>query len=282
MKIKNMFAALVILTTAFSLITPAQKMKPEEIISKHLDSIGKSEKRASIKNRILVGDAVVTFVTRKSPPAKGRIVLASEGEKLFWGMNLDSVDYPYERFIADGKKTKVFTIRTGGRSVLGNFISSNDFLIEQTLFGGALFTSWSLANPLDKKAKISSDGTKKINGRETYVLNYTPKGGSDIEIKLYFDQETFRHVRSEYARISSASIGRTIDESARQSESRLKVTEDFSDFKTIQDLTLPQTYTINYTIIGQNGTNEVVWKFNLSESAFNQKLDEKTFDMEGN
>ena len=109
-------------------------------------------------------------------------------------------------------------------------------------------------------------------------MNYSPKGGGDIDITLYFDKDTFRHTRTEYKRTSSASIGRTIDESARQSETRMKVVEDFSDFKEFNGLTLPQTYKLLYTITGANGTTEVEWAYHLTEFAFNQPMDEKTFD----
>jgi hypothetical protein len=94
---------------------------------------------------------------------------------------------------------------------------------------------------------------------------------------MYFDKETFRHVRTEYSRTSSASMGRTIDESARNSETRLKVIEDFSDFKEFAELTLPTKYRIHYSITGQNGTTEIEWVSNISEFAVNQKLDAGTF-----
>lgn len=278
MKSKKSAILLVFLTVFFSLSAMAQKLNPDEIIKKHLDSIGKAEVRAAIKNRIMVGSAVVKFITQKNLTSQGRLVLASSGDKLFMGMNLNAVDYPSERFIYDGKNAKVDFVRTGTRSILGNFVLSNKKILEESLFGGALFTSWAFMDLNNNDAKLSFDGTKKIGSAETYVIGYSPKGGSDFEIKLYFEKDTSRHIRTEYKRIASASMGRTIDESARQSESRIKVVENFADFKTENGLTLPHTYTINYSITGQSGTNEIEWNFALNEFAFNQKLDEKTFD----
>lgn len=271
-----------VLLAVFSSSVFAQKMKAEDVLAKHLESIGTAEARADIKSQIAVGDVLVTFVSQKNQTAQGRVVLASEGAKNFLGMNLNAADYPLEKFSYDGKKTKVAFVRTNVRSILGNFILSNDLLLEESLLGGTLATSWTLANTANNKAKISFDGAKKIDGKEAYVLSYTPKGGGDIDIKLYFDKETFRHIRTEYKRTSSAPIGRTIDESARQSESRLKIVENFSDFKVEKGLTLPHGYSLNYSITGQNGTNEIEWKFSLTEFAFNQNLDAKTFDAEAN
>ena len=150
-------------------------MKPEEILAKHLDSIGTSATRAADKTRIIVGDADVVFVTQKNLPAKGRIVLASAGEKNFLGLSLNSLDYPSEKFSFDANKAKVGYARVGVRSVLGNFVSSNNILLEESLLGGTLNTSWALLDMADKKVKLTYEGTRKIDGRETYALGYAAK-----------------------------------------------------------------------------------------------------------
>lgn len=265
----------------FAFKSHAQKIKSEDVVAKHLDSIGTAEKRASVKNQIVVGDAMVNFITQKTAPLLGRIVLASAGEKNFLGMKLGSVDYPSERFSYDGKKGKVSFVRAGIRSVLGNFILSNESILQEGLLGGTLSSSWALLDTASKKAKLSLSGTKKIGGKEAYVLNYLPKGGSDIDINLYFDKETFNHIRTEYKRISSAGIGITPDQSSRFNESRLSLVENFSDFRAEFGLTLPHSYRILYTITGQ-GTTEIEWTFKLNEFAFNQNLAANTFDAEAN
>lgn len=254
----------------------AQKLKAEEIISRHLDSIAAADKRATVTSLIASGEVRVEFVTQKNQPAQGRIVLATEGPKMFFGMSLNASDYPLEKFIFDGSKSSVAMVRSGTRSVLGNFVQSNSVLISHGILSGTLGSSWALLNSDESKGKLSTSGGKKIDGRETYGLTYNPKGGSDVRITLYFDKETFRHVRTEYKRTASASMGATIDESARQSESRLTVTEDFSDFKEFSGLMLPTKYKINYSVVGQN-TTEVEWVAEISEFAVNQKLDPGTF-----
>lgn len=259
-------------------LTSAQKLKPEEVVAKHLDAIGTGESRAAAKSRLAVGSAVVTFITQKNQKAEGRIVMASSGEKNFLGLNLNAMDYPGEKFSFDGSSAKVATVVNGQRSFFGNFIGSNDLILKDSLMGGALATSWALSDLSRTKAKISYDGTKKINGREHYVLGYSSKGSGDLDISLYFDKETFRHVRTEYRRTSSAGIGTGPDQSSGFSETRLKVVEDYSDFKTAGGLTLPHTYKVLYSITGQRGTTEVEWAYTLDEIVFNRTLDPKTFD----
>lgn len=192
-------------------------------------------------------------------------------------MSLNDTKYPHEKIIFDGNKTAVALVYTGNRSVLGNFIQSNSSIVSQGILGGTLSNAWALLSADQRKAKISSAGSKKIDGREAYALNFNPKGGSDLEITLFFDQETFRHIRTEYKRTASAAIGRTIDDSARQLESRLKVTEDFSDFKEYHGIMVPHKYRIFYSVVG-SGTTEVSWNSELSEFAINQALDAGTFD----
>src|SRR5688572_15005381 len=119
-----------------------QKLTAEEIIAKHLDSIASAEKRSTIKTLIAVGEVRVEYITQKNQPAAGRIVLASEGNKLFVGMSLNAADYPQEKFIFDGNKTSVGSVRSGTRSVLGNFIQSNNVILSQGIFAGTLGSSW--------------------------------------------------------------------------------------------------------------------------------------------
>ena len=275
-KLSTFFVLSLFLCAAVS----AQKMKPEDVLAKHLEAIGTAETRAAVQSMMAVGEASVSFVTQKNQSAQGRIVLASAGEKNFWGVSLNAADYPWEKFSFDGKKTKVAYVRAGQRTILGNFVLTNDMLLDDGLFGGTLSTSWALLRLTENKAKISSDGTKKIDGKETYALSYAAKGSGDVSVTLFFDKETFRHVRTEYTRTSSAGIGTNPNQSSGLRESRIKLTEDFSDYKTEKGLTLPHAYRVYYSISGQSQTTEIEWKFTLTEFAFNQKLDDATFDAE--
>lgn len=256
-----------------------QKMKAEDVVAKHLESIGTEQARKAVKSMISVGDAKYKIISKKNIEIGGRVVLASAAEKNFFGMNLEAADYQMDKLSFDGSKVKASFVRQGQRSLLGNFILSSEALLKESLLGGTLSTSWALLDMANKKAELSYDGTKKIDGKETYVLKYTPKS-SDLNIRLYFEKETFRHVRTEYKQTFSAGIGRNPNQSAGYDESRLTVTEDFGDFKKEKDLTLPHNYRLNYSVIGQNGTSEVEWTFALTEFAFNPTLDDKTFDAE--
>lgn len=282
MKVFKIAVSTGMLLCLLSLSVFAQKMKAEDVIAKHLDSIGTAEKRQAVKSQLTVGDATVKYIAPKNQNLQGRIVMASAGEKNFLGLNLNATDYPQEKFSFDGAKSKVAYTRLGVRSVLGNFVLTNDQLLEQSLLGGTLSTSWALLDWQKKNAKLSSDGTKKIDGKETYAIGYSVKNGGDIDITLYFDKATFRHVRSEYKRTSSAGIGTNPNQSSGFLETRFKITEDFSDFKEVGGLNLPHDYKINYTVSGQNGTTEIEWDFKFTGFVFNQVFPDSTFDAEAN
>jgi len=255
----------------------AQKLKADEIIAKHLDSIGTAEVRAAAKSRMIVGDVLVTFITQKNQTAQGRVVMASEATKMLIGLNLNGADYTQEKFTFDGKKARTGFAYLTQRSLLGNWVDSNNVMLEQGLLSGALSTAWTPLNMGEGKGKFGGGGSKKIDGKEVYVVDYATKG-SDVDITLYFEKDTFRHVRTEYKRVSSAGIGRTPNESSGFSETRYKMIEDFSDFKDEKGMMMPHLYKILFSVSGQRGTTEVEWAFTMTAFTPNPKLDASTFD----
>ncbi len=155
------------------------------------------------------------------------------------------------------------------------------------MLGGALTSSWALVNNRPENAKLSFDGTKKIGEKEVSVLSYSPKKGSDLSIKMYFDKQTYQHVRTEYNRVIGARQGATIDTSAGQGQDRYQLTENFSDFKKAGDLSLPTKYTISYEYStnalrrsGENSARQLEWTFNITDFSYNQQSNDATFDID--
>ncbi|MGI8408423.1 MAG: hypothetical protein ACR2M8_00900 [Pyrinomonadaceae bacterium] len=264
----------------------AQKITVEEVLAKHLESIGVKQKRDNIKNQI--ASANVRFKLKGSVNAiDGKAVLVSSGNKNIWGMLLSSNDYPQDRFGFDGKDVRVGFVRPGTYSILGTFILSYKELLREGLLGGTLFSSWALNHTEAIKPKLSYDGTKKIDGNDTHVIDYNIRGGSDLSIKMYFETKTFRHVRTEYNRVIAARQGSTIDSSAGQSPDRYKLIEDFSDFQNVSGLTVPRKYTIFYSFSGSSSTRvanspyrELELVFEITNFVTNQDIDPGSFDID--
>lgn len=280
--IKVIFSGLILIVASVGFAT-AQKLKAEDVIAKHLESLGTPEARAAVKNMIAVGNGMSKYLSTADLSAEGRVVIASDGPKFFLGINLNGTSNRFadELFTFDGDSSNAALPRQGQRSNLGSFVQSNKMMIDQGLMGGELSTGWLLANLSSNKGKLSFAGTKKIDGKEMYAIDYSKKGGGDVEVTLYFDKDTFRHVRTEYRRMSSAGIGVKPETSSQYIETRFKVIEEFGDHRAEAGLMLPHSYRIVYSASGQSGTVEIEWKFALTEFAVNQKFDPTTFKPAG-
>jgi hypothetical protein len=259
----------------------AQKLKADEIIAKHLEAIGGTETLQSISSRVSTGSVVVTFREPGTGQLGGRVVLASEGPKHMMAMAFDNAtNYPHERIGYDGKDVSGGYVHPGSRSSLGDFLLTNQAILKQGLWGGELSQSWLLLNP-NRKVKVETGGMKKIGDRQAYQLKCYPSG-SDLKISMYFDAETFHHLRTEYERSVIAQMGGTPETSANQSETRYKLVEEFSDFKKEGGLTLPHAYKINLEITtGRAGAVKAQWDLTISDIQFNQKIQPGSFDVDG-
>jgi len=168
---------------------------------------------------------------------------------------------------------------------LGEFVYSQDQMVRDGLMGGTLTTAWALLNLDANKPKLSYNGQKKINGGEAYEIGYHSKKKDDLTIHLYFDKDTYRHVMTTYSMTLASglalnAIGTDITQSSRQKETRYTLEEDFSDFQTVEGLTLPSKYVIHFTQELQNGATEVSeWDIAADKCSNNIALDPKNFEV---
>lgn len=257
-----------------------QKQKPEEVIAKHLEAIASAETLASVKSRVSTGTVIVTFREPGTGQLGGRAVLASEGAKNMLAMVFDNAtNYPHEKIGFDGKDVSGSYVRPGVRSTLGDFLLTHKAVVKHGLIGGVLSQSWPFFDAT-RKLKVESGGMKKIGDRQTHQLKFYPSGGSDIRVTMFFDAETFQHLRTEYTRTVVAQMGSAPETSARQSETRYKMIEDFSDYRKEGGLILPHGYKILLEIAGRTGTFRAEWEVALSDFKFNQRIDPTSFDVD--
>ena len=257
----------------------SDKMKPEEVLARHLESIGSAKARTLVTSRIISGTSQVIFRTPPPGQAVGKAVLASEGIKSLVGMSFPSPVYPREELGFNGSNFVAAYVTPGVRSVLGNFLMTNDLVFKQGLIGGTLSSAWPLLDLAGRNAQLEYEGTKKVDDLTLHELKYLPRGGSDLKITLFFDQETYRHVRTEYERVIPAPMGSRAYSNVEQREMRYKMVEEFSLFKLEGGLTLPHIYTIKLAVDTQNGTFLADWVIKLTQFEFNQKIDQSAFSI---
>jgi len=95
-------------------------------------------------------------------------------------------------------------------------------------------------------------------------------------VTLYFEPETFRHVRTEYfyrtGQVTSPNPNRVQPEGTVPSS--YTVTEEFSDFAKVDDLVLPLTYVVEYE---SDAGKALIWTINFTQAVNDQTLDASAF-----
>jgi len=157
---------------------------------------------------------------------------------------------------------------------------TQDVIVRDGLFGGVLSTAWPLLDMGDRKPRLIVDGLRKVDGRQLYQVRYQPAKRSEAVINLYFEPETFHHVKTVYSTSVGNNVGATITESSKLQPERTTLEERFSDFKTADGITLPTHWNIQFTRELPNGSTSVT-EFDLKEDQIrnNVGLDPRNFDV---
>jgi len=253
-----------------------EKLTATEVIQRHLESVGASSVRDAVKTRIISGNSLVVFRTVPTGQASGLGVLASEGNKNLIGMSFRGPVYPREEFAFDGSSFLAAFVTPGVRSSLGSFLMQQNGIFKNGLMGGILSSSWPLFDPEKCRSNVEYGGKKKVSGQSVNELKYTVRG-SDLQISLYFDEASSRHVRTEYRRLVAAVTGDRGYGNIQERESRYKLVEEFSDFKPEGGLSLPHTYKIEFSADTQSGTFLGEWTLTLNRFVFNEKIEPSSF-----
>jgi hypothetical protein len=245
-------AAICLLLTSLS--AAAADSKPEDIIAKNLDSIGTADARAAVKSRGIQGPLHFKELVGGMGDATGNWGYVSDQRKSNFVMKFGDGPWHGERFAFDGQKTSFAAFTSSHRpSPFGDFIFTQDYLIKEGWLGGELITGWALENMDLSRAKFEYLGLKNVDGQDLQAIECHARGNSDMSIKLYFDPETYRHVRTIYFLVWEPGIGRDALASPNHRQIRYTVEERFSNFQTENGITLPHHYDLRYTQEPQNG-----------------------------
>jgi hypothetical protein len=258
--------------------TSAASLKPEELVQLHLASIGTPEARVAARNRVVNGIAQIIFRLGGKGQAQGQGSIVSEGRSIRLQMLFDALEYPGDVFRFDGSHVDVGFISPGIRSRLSDFVFGYDFLLKEGLLGGILSTAWPLLDLDKRQPKLEYTGLQNQAGRKLHELKYKARNGvEDIQVWLYFDPETSRHVRTRYKLVIMAPMATRYDYSSQQLRTTFTLTEDFSDFRIFDGLTLPCVYKLNLTIEQPTSTFLTDWSITVSQIMHNQQLDPNLF-----
>jgi hypothetical protein len=295
MKKRNcLFPATLLLIISFSLIrintllAKDKAMTAEQVISAHLKSIGPEDVLAGLKNRGIQGTSTVKFITGGTGTMTGRAAIVSAGRNMAIRFIYGGLDYPGEYFLYNGSEVQVRNINPGQRSPLGDFLFRYNQLMKEGLLGGVYSLGWPLLDIEKSNASLKCT-SGKADGRELYEIDYNPKRGmNNIKVKLFFEPGTFHHVRTEYkltvqgeqalqagktVALQGGAITRNAGILDQIQDSHYLLVEKFDDFKEINSMTLPQRYTIEYSVEGQGNSFLANWTVQAEKWVHNEKID---------
>jgi hypothetical protein len=275
-----------LLAATFIIGAAADKLTPAEVIAKHLDSIGPADARAKIHSLKIKGTCSLVVRQGGSGQVDGAALLESQGTQNLITMTFDSADYPFEALKFNGKKFIASQFRPGFRTAVAQFFVANDVIFREGIAGGTLSQAWPLLNLQQNNPKLENASLKKIDGQPLQAITYNPRKGSDIKITLFFDPNTFQHVRTEYSRDITVTDMQRIGSgpsqagqtTQRANDARVRASEEFSDFGPENGLNLPHVYKFHLNVQSETRPAVVDWVFNLTEFRFNEPLDAKDFE----
>ena len=262
-------AGLLALAISGSASDKAPKLSVDEIIAKHLESVGTAEARAALKSRIAQGTVQFSERITGTIHLDGKASIVSQANKVKVAFGFATPQYPGEQLVFDGQNVQVALIDQQSRSRLGNFVVVEPEILREGVFGGVLSMGWPLLNAKESGVKLKSEGTKKVADRELYALSYTPKkrnNSGDLSVLLYFDPATFHHVLTIY-RLAAAPVeqGQTTDPSSVTTT----VEERFDDFHVVDGVTLPLSWDVRARVEPGKAL-EYEWKVTLSNVTHNK------------
>lgn len=269
----------VILIASWAAAAQEKKVDLPELLSRHLEAVGSPAARTAIKSRFAAG--TVKFVSRmgSSGNLEGTVGVVSLNPKLRYSMKFPSQQYQGEQLAFDGKNLDVGVLQGGRRSALGLYMQQQDLPLKEGIFGGVLSTAWPLfRDPI--VARLDYKGIKKFDGRSLHVVGYRPqKGSPDLRVTLYFDPETFRHVRSEYEFQIGARMGVGPNQSTKIPESHYLLSEDFDDFRVVDGLTLPHRCKIQLSVQASLSNILIDWTLFFTQMTHNQPVEDNVFTL---
>jgi hypothetical protein len=288
MRRRFLLAAVVVLGVLASVcagpasIIPAaeKKMRPEELVARHLESIGTAAALAAAKNRVMNGAAEVTFRLGAQGHLFGKGAILSEGNKYCLEMNFPHEQYLGERIAYNGQNVTAGTVRSGVRTNLASFLYNYDFLLKEGLVGGTTSLGWFLLDVAGRQPKLEYGRLKSVDGKKLHELRYKGgKGAGTFQTFFYFDPVTFQHMLSLYSLRVPAHLAKTMPSLTQdQLEGFYRLREEFGAFKTVDGLTLPHFYKLVLTVEGQDQTFLANWSISISQVLHNQKLDAGSFN----
>lgn len=241
----------------------AQKLTQPAVIDLHLQALTADVEIPIDQTRVVRGVCITTSPAKAAGQLPGAFLLSSSVRNARFTVQFKSDLYEGESFDVEGEQVQIGFAqpRTNTRSALGQFVSINRVIVAEGLFGGVLNVRWPLLRISARQPRLGYEGIKKLARRNLHRLRYRARENQgDLDIHLYFEPETYRHVVSVYTTTRTQGLAFTPESSSQQSDLYFRLQEEFSDFQQVGSLTLPKTWTVRYE---RSGNSVSEWKYDL-------------------
>ena len=264
-----------------------KKLTIDELVARHLDSIGKAEARAAVTSRGVNGPVQMASRIGRTANLEGKCILVSSGSKMRFSLRFSSQSYPGEQLAFDGTKSSTGISPSGQRSALCALLNREDLPLKEGLIGGVLSTAWPLLRLAQQQPKLDYRGMTKVDGRQLHEVSYRQKKGTtEMRVSLYFEPETFRHVRTKYQMEGAPEMGSGVntqgtrggrDSGELGGDSRYEIIEVFDDFKVVDGLTLPHKYKMQLSIQTANSSIIYDWSLAVEQLSHKESFEDQIF-----
>lgn len=259
--------ALLCVSFGFPILAKDFELAREELVSRHLVSVGSKEAVAAVRFRVATGKGTGKGrVFQQLGLESGLVSVSAElqtgPEQVRFGLESATAHYPFEGFFFDGKDIRLAAFDPIQRSwiqseqeykmgQLTRFFSRCPNYVRAGLVGGVISACWPLLNPERQASLLRSVKKGNLDGRSLIALEYHIPGTRGAI--LYFDPETYRHVATRHR----VQRGR----SHRHYVERMTLTEYFGNFLNFEGKQLPTSW----TLVLELPRETTRWEIELSE-----------------
>lgn len=222
-------------------------MTPQELVRRHLQSLGTAEGK-NVVTRQAQGHSRYTVIVGGAGYLNGTAMLMSQGSSLRIQFNYPDPTYVGEELVTDGQRVQTYG---NPRSSLAAFLYDQSSILRDGLFGGVLSTGWVLLDRNTARVQLSYSGIKKLDNRPLHELSVIPKKGPhDVVIHLYFEPDSYRHVMTVYEMTETRPLRPMEILSTHSRLIRYRLDERFEDFRPVNGVILPFAWNIHFAIDG--------------------------------
>jgi hypothetical protein len=228
----------------------SDKLEVGEVVTSHLKNLNEGPEIALTHNRVITGQAAMKILDGGTGFLVGKATFHTNADQVKLLFEFDSGGYPKDGFTCTGRDRIVpEQIQGGANGFLADFIDQYRQIARSGLFGGVLSSAWSLTDFEKAGFSCTSDGVRKIEGQDLHAIKCDIS--SVITSTLYFEPETFRHVRTLH-RIPP-------------SNGDALLTEQFREFRRVNGLEVPTLWDI---FMEYRGGKRVQWQIGLQGMDF--------------